>query len=221
MHQIKALATMLVTALAAISSHATTQVSGAVQFNCSESLSITDSGSSQWRCVGDLSIFGTDGTGTIDSDQALDIWASGTLSLQDLILSAPSITLTAGTALHVGQGVQLVGRDVQLGPVGIGTPPPREVIDWATLDVQPDAAFVDLSPAGSAVSVSGTRSTHTGSVQAVGGEVVLVNTTGVQLLGGSAPAVLAVSSVPEPSSALMGLLGAVAGGWLMRRQKQG
>ncbi len=47
MPRIKTLATMLVTTLAAIHSHATTQVSGTVQFNCSESLSITDSGSSQ------------------------------------------------------------------------------------------------------------------------------------------------------------------------------
>lgn len=173
----KVLATMLVTALTAIGSHATTQVSGTVQFNCSESLSITDSGSSQWRCVGDLSIFGTGGTGTIDSDQALDIWASGTLSLQDLILSAPSITLTAGTLLNVGQGVQLVGRDIHLDTPTIGTPSPREVIDWATLDIQPGTTFVDLSPA--------------------------------------------VSSVPEPSRGVLGLLGLGMLSWLARRQTRG
>lgn len=221
MPRIKALSTMLVTTLAAIHSHATTQVSGTVQFNCSESLSITDSGSSQWRCVGDLSIFGTGGAGTIDSDQALDIWASGSLSLQDMILSAPSITLTAGTLLNVGQGVQLVGRDIHLGTPTIGTAPPREVIDWATLDIQPGTALVNLSPAGSAVSVSGTRSTHAGALQAVGGEVVLVNTNGVQLAAGSEPAVLRVSSVPEPASGALSLLGLTVGGWLLRRRQRG
>ncbi len=127
--------------------------------------------------MGDLSIFGTGGAGTIDSDQALDIWASGSLSLQDVILSAPSITLTAGTVLNVGQGVQLLGSDIHLDTPTIGTPSPREVIDWATLDIRPGTTFVDLSPA--------------------------------------------VSSVPEPTSRVLSLLGLAAGGWLLRRRQRG
>lgn len=66
-------------------------------------------------CVGDLSVQGLGGQGSFQADSSIRLSATGTLSLTDVVLRAPTIALygEAGVKLLNGQ-TGLVGTDVSL-----------------------------------------------------------------------------------------------------------
>lgn len=136
----------LFAALAAVSMASHANLIDKTVLNCSDALSITGTSMLDLRCTGDLSIFGEAGSvGVIQADQALSIWASGNLSLHDVRLSAPSISLSAeksvsidtSTQVDTGGGTLLVNT---LG--GIYVRRPSEILS----DYPGYPGAVDLSP---------------------------------------------------------------------------
>lgn len=64
-------------------------------------------------CTGDFSIDGN----TITSDQSITISADGYLNLDNLLIQAPTVTISALTDLYIGAGVVISGDTIQVSSV--------------------------------------------------------------------------------------------------------
>lgn len=99
--------------------------------SCSGSPAISLLDAASFACTGDLVLSG----GTITSDLAVIIAADGSLSLDNISISAPSVQFTAwGGQLSIGDGVS-ISSDSFLGGVGPGVTPIVTVSPGATITV--------------------------------------------------------------------------------------
>lgn len=124
------LGVLLLAALTSVSAQAASQIDQ-VQLNCSSALNIDGSSALSLRCDGDFSLIGVNGQGSIQADESLSFWASGALSFQGVLLSAPAISLSSDTSIAIDSDTRINGSTVSLesspltprggGTVGIGS----------------------------------------------------------------------------------------------------
>lgn len=91
-----------------------------VGLQCSESLVVQEGDAYVLSCTGDLSLQGLGGQGSFLADTSITLNATGSLSLSDLQLQAPSIFLNGGASVTVGTSVTLNGEDVKILAAGAG-----------------------------------------------------------------------------------------------------
>lgn len=186
-----------------------------VSLNCSNALSINGTSALELRCTGDFSLSSEPGEqGFIEAEQSLSIWAAGTLSLQDVRLSAPNLSLASDTALNIGTGARL---DTTGQLLALVQQPPAIVVDWGPFRIGQDEQVTQPSQA-SAVTltrvVGGDPSYITGQIQLNGDAGLFVRNQGSELT------VTAVA-VPEPGTGLLSMAALLAFGLckrMMRRQ---
>jgi len=91
-----------------------------VGLQCSESLVVQEGDAYVLSCTGDLSLQGLGGQGSFQADTSITLNATGSLSLIDVLLQAPSIFLNGGANVTVGTSVTLNGEDVKILAAGAG-----------------------------------------------------------------------------------------------------
>lgn len=107
------LGALLLAALTSVSAQAASQIDQ-VNLICSDTLNIEGVSALSLRCAGDFTLAGQGTHGTISADESLTIWAAGLLTLQDVSLNAPIITLNSDTQVSLDSATLLNGGTVTL-----------------------------------------------------------------------------------------------------------
>ena len=154
-----------------------------VGLQCSDSLVVQEGDAYVLSCTGDLSLQGLGGQGSFLADTSITLNATGSLTLTDLQLQAPSIFLNGGVGVTLDTSVTLNGADVQVvastggsgGTLGAA---------WGTLDIATVGNVSFAQPgskprpgAGSALSTALGES----------GTVVITNAAGIQFADAPSP----------------------------------
>jgi hypothetical protein len=184
---------------------------------CSGVMNVFEGDSTNLSCSGDLSL----SDAVIGDPLKVVIEASGTLTLRRLHVQAPLIELTA-SAIDVDRASVLSGDDIRFisGPGGDPSLPPHPVappphpVDWEVFNIgdviDRGATFVDPPQ----ITLSNLIVREGASLR-IGGRVVLINSGGVSVQGGSLvagdglalaggaglPPIFIASNVPEPAGA--------------------
>ncbi len=111
-------ALIALTSLAALSTFSTPaqaafQLSN-VSLQCSGNLVLQEGDAYNVGCSGDLGLQGLGGQGSFLADSSITLQASGLLSLMDMLLQAPTITLNGNMGVSTNSATKLAGLDVRL-----------------------------------------------------------------------------------------------------------
>jgi len=189
-----------------LASHASAQISLA-NTNCSGDMALSSGNGISLSCTGNLSLDG----GWLKSDSTISLFAGGDLTLNNLSLYAPEISLSNLTGnLSIGSNVLFdTTRTLVLasGATPLDIWSPRPVIAWQSFDI-------GLNP-GAVISVSNSAgAAHQTIVHrpALAGSLVLTPAQSQMLIHESRITVtnsagINVSAVPEPDGYMMMLAG--------------
>lgn len=83
------------------------------------------------NCTGDLSLNG----GMLSDSASISLSSTGSMSLDNLTISAPQLTFTAGSTLWFGSGAALTTTSISLAANANGTTPAISISSGATLSV--------------------------------------------------------------------------------------
>lgn len=190
-----------------LASHASAQISLA-NTNCSGDLSLSSVNTVSLSCTGNLSLDG----GLLKSDSQISLFAGGDLTLNNLSLYAPEITLSNLTgSLSIGSNVLLDATHriaLSSGAVPIDIWAPRPVIAWTSFNIG-SSSSVNFNMGSASASVInrvlgyspelvGSLVLSTAQIQMLTQEsrITVINSTGIN-----------TSAVPEPDGYMMMLAG--------------
>lgn len=190
-----------------LASHASAQISLA-NTNCSGDMALSSDSGITFNCTGNLSLDG----GWLTSDSPISLLASGDLTLNNLRLYAPAISLSSLTgSLTIGSNVLFDATHTAVltgGATPVDRWSPRPVIAWQSFEI-------GLNP-GSVISVSSSNSNPINQTMihrpALAGSLVLTAAQSQMLIHESRitltnNAGMNVSAVPEPDGYMLMLAG--------------
>lgn len=190
-----------------LASHASAQISLA-STNCSGDMALSSGSGISLSCTGNLSLDG----GWLKSDSTISLFAGGDLTLNNLSLYAPEISLSNLTGnLSIGSNVLLDATHtiaLSSGVVPIDIWAPRPVIAWASFNIGLSSSVNFNMGAASASVINRVL----GYSPELGGSLVL-STAQIQMLTQESritvinSAGINVSAVPEPDGYMMMLAG--------------
>ena len=173
--------------------HATDLADG-LQLSCDSTLTVLDGTDLSLRCAGNLSLQGVLNDVRLSRPGSISLAAGNDLSLSGLSLTATSVHMTAAGRLQLASDVKIFspGGTVVLdaSSPGTGNPPPR---------------------------VSGGQVTLRGPADSGGLQGIVIVQAGGDVSLGSSLGV--TTAVPEPTTGLMGLMGAALAWGLARRRR--
>lgn len=189
-----------------LTSHATAQVS-LTSMNCSGDMALSSGSGISLSCAGNLNL----DDGWLKSDSQISLFANGDLTLNNLSLYAPEISLSNLTGtIAIGSNVLFDITHTALisnGTINIDRWLPNRVIEWQNFDVglNPGAVITLCSGDASGINHTPQQSVLAGSLSIKTAQsVLLANTSQIRLISS---ADISVSSVPEPDGFMMMLAG--------------
>ncbi len=189
-----------------LASHASAEISLA-STSCSGDMSLSAGSGISLACTGNLSLDG----GWLKSDNLISVFAGGDLTLNNLSLYAPEISLSTPTGnLTIGSNVLLDITHTPVltsGAIHINSWLPRPVIAWQDFDIglQPGAVISVSNSAGAAHQTIVHRPELAGSLVLTPAQSqMLIHESRITLINSAG---INVSAVPEPDGYMMILAG--------------
>lgn len=185
-----------------LASHATAQIS-LTSMNCSGDMALSSGSGISLSCAGNLNLAG----GWLKSDSQISLFANGDLTLDNLSLYAPEISLSSLTGnITIGSNALFEtthNATVPSGTINIDRWMPNQVIEWQNF-------AIGLNPGG-VITVGGGDASGTNHIPQqpvlsikTTQSVLLANASQIRPISG---ANINVSAVPEPDGYMMMLAG--------------
>ncbi|WP_024930256.1 PEP-CTERM sorting domain-containing protein [Methylophilus sp. OH31] len=188
-----------------LASHASAEISLA-STSCSGDMTLSSGSGISLACTGNLSLDG----GWLKSDSLISLFARGDLTLNNLSLYAPEITLSNLTGtLTIGSNVLLdITPAVASGAINISSGLPKPVIAWQSFDIGLNPGAIITVGTGNASVINrvmGHRPDLAGSLSLTSAQSQLsLNASRLNLINSAG---INVSAVPEPDSYMLLLTG--------------